>query len=236
MTTGVRVDGVAVRLLDNSLWRASTGVHLGGAGSEAAIYRNYFNTMQTAVGAYMDSLLRMGDLGTARTSDDGGNEFVNVSAYFIRNNTAYAVKAEGNEFHTTSLAAIDAKIYDQLEWPSYGRVDFDPLIGGVHPTGRTEGVLALTGASAVPSAAGAQITFGLSGAAEVTATVLNVAGRPIKTLVADKPLPAGQQTLLWDRRGGNGLPVPSGLYVVQLTARDASGGQATTLARLQLTR
>jgi hypothetical protein len=236
MTTGVRVDGVAVRLLDNSLWRASTGVHLGGAGSEAAIYRNYFNTMQTAVGAYMDSLLRMGDLGTARTSDDGGNEFVNVSAYFIRNNTAYAVKAEGNEFHTTSLAAIDAKIYDQLEWPSYGRVDFDPLIGGVHPTGRTEGVLALTGASAVPTAAGAQLTFTLSAPADVSVSVTNIAGRRVKALCVERECSAGLNTLLWDGRTDLGLAAPAGTYLVQVEARATDGAAARALAPLRLGR
>ena len=52
--------------------------------------------------------------------------------------------------------------------------------------------------AALPTRTGAQVTFSLSSSAHVTATVLNVAGRPIKTIAADKPLAAGAQTLLWN--------------------------------------
>jgi hypothetical protein len=68
----------------------------------------------------------------------------------------------------------------------------------------------------------------------VTATVVNVAGRPIGTIVADKPLDAGLQSLLWDRIAGSGLPVPPGLYLIRVTARDAEGGQTTALAPVAL--
>ncbi|MBM3956786.1 MAG: hypothetical protein FJ313_01895 [Gemmatimonadetes bacterium] len=94
--------------------------------------------------------------------------------------------------------------------------------------------LALTSLSAVPAPAGAQLTFSLPSPASVTATVLNIAGRPIRTIVADRPLDAGLQTLLWDRRAETGLPAPSGLYLIRVTARDASGGQSTALATLAL--
>jgi len=236
MTSGVRVDGVSVRLLDNSFWRASTGVHLGGAGAEAAVYRNYFSTIKTAVAAYMDSRLRMGNLGTSRTSDDGGNEFANISDYFIRNNTAYAVKAEGNDFRTTSTAAIDAKIHDQLDWPSYGRVDFDPLIGGVHPSGRESQGVSIAGVSAVTTAAGAQLMFTLSAPANVSATVTNIAGRRVKAVCVDRECRAGLNTLLWDGRSDLGLAAPAGAYVVQVEAHAANGAAARTLAPLRLGR
>ena len=68
----------------------------------------------------------------------------------------------------------------------------------------------------------------------MTATVVNVAGRPVRTLAADKPLEAGLQTLLWDRRAGNGLSVPAGLYLVRVTARAEDGGQSTGLATVAL--
>ncbi|MBM3501507.1 MAG: hypothetical protein FJX74_22870, partial [Armatimonadetes bacterium] len=92
----------------------------------------------------------------------------------------------------------------------------------------------LTGLAALPTAAGAQVTFRLAGAANVTATITNVAGRPIRTLVEDRALEAGPQTLLWDRKAGNGLPVPAGLYLIRVTAREPEGGQSSGLATLAL--
>jgi len=78
------------------------------------------------------------------------------------------------------------------------------------------------------------VTFSLSSAAQVTATVLNVAGRPVRTLVADKPLAAELQTLLWDRRSDSGLPVPPGLYLVRVAARSEDGGQTSAVAAVAL--
>jgi len=92
----------------------------------------------------------------------------------------------------------------------------------------------VTSLAAVPTNAGVQMTFSLSSSANVCATVLNVAGRPIATIVADQPLNAGLQTLLWDRRAQTGLPVPSGLYLVRVTARNADGSTCSALATLAL--
>jgi flagellar basal-body rod modification protein FlgD len=94
--------------------------------------------------------------------------------------------------------------------------------------------LAVTSLSVVPARPGAQLTFTLSAPAHVTATVLNVAGRPIRTVVADRPLDAGLQTLLWDRRAETGLAAPSGLYLVRVTARAGDGAQSSALATLAL--
>jgi predicted outer membrane repeat protein len=99
-------------------------------------------------------------------------------------------------------------------------------------TGSGSGMVASL--AVAPSRAGAQVTFSLAGAANVTATVLNVAGRPIKTLVAEKSLGAGLQTLLWDRRAETGLSAPAGLYLIRVKARDARGGQSTALAVVAL--
>jgi flagellar hook assembly protein FlgD len=76
--------------------------------------------------------------------------------------------------------------------------------------------------------------FALSGSADVSVTVLNVAGRPVRTIAADKPLEAGLQTLVWDCKADGGLRVPAGLYLVRLTARAADGAQSTALATVSL--
>jgi len=88
--------------------------------------------------------------------------------------------------------------------------------------------------AAVPTNRGAQVTFALTARAQVTATVLNLAGRPIKTIAAHRPLEAGLETLTWDRKADNGLAAPPGLYLIRLTARNANGGQSTALASVAL--
>jgi hypothetical protein len=110
------------------------------------------------------------------------------------------------------------------------------------PTEWTTGPTVTGGAAAVqiaslaaaPTARGAQVTFSLSGAARVTATVLNVAGRPVRTIAMDEPKGAGVQTLVWDRKADTGLAVPGGLYVVRVTAAADGGQTATALATVAL--
>ena len=88
--------------------------------------------------------------------------------------------------------------------------------------------------AAVPTVGGAQLTFSLSAAARVTATVLNVAGRPVRTITADEPREAGLQTLTWNRQADTGLAVPSGLYLVRVTARADNGAESTAMATVAL--
>jgi serine protease len=92
----------------------------------------------------------------------------------------------------------------------------------------------VTSLAAAPTAAGAEVTFNLTDAADVTATVMNVAGRPIRTIATAKPMEAGLQTLLWDRKGENGLTVPAGLYMIGVTAHDPEGGQTSGMATISL--
>jgi C1A family cysteine protease len=92
----------------------------------------------------------------------------------------------------------------------------------------------LTGVAALQTPAGAQVTFSLSAAANVTAIVVNVAGRPIAALAVDRPLEAGLQTLVWDGKADSGLAAPAGLYLIRLTARGAGGGESTALGTVSL--
>jgi hypothetical protein len=66
--------------------------------------------------------------------------------------------------------------------------------------------------------------------------VLNLAGRPVRTLCADRDCPEGASALLWDARSDLGLAVPNGTYVIELTAKCADGSQARGVAPLRLAR
>jgi hypothetical protein len=156
--------------------------------------------------------------------------FASSNTWHIRNETANAVKAEGNTFGTTVASEIDAKIWDQLDDGTYGRVDYDPLKGGIHPSGNPQpAALSVAGAAALPTNCGAEVVFSLSAPAEVTVEVLNLAGRRVATVAHRTALAAGTQRLVWNGQSDAGTRAPAGRYLVRITARDAQGAQATAL-------
>jgi len=95
--------------------------------------------------------------------------------------------------------------------------------------GRSPVLSSLTAAST--RGGGAQITFSLSAPAAVKARIVNLAGRPIRTLCQDEACSAGRNTLLWNAHSDAGLRVPKGSYLVEVTVRGADG---TTSRALQV--
>ena len=87
--------------------------------------------------------------------------------------------------------------------------------------------------TAAPTNTGAQITFALSAPATVEARVLNIAGRPVRTLCTGKQCEAGRSTLLWNALSDQGLPVPGGMYLVEVVARGVDGGETRRLTSLR---
>jgi hypothetical protein len=98
------------------------------------------------------------------------------------------------------------------------------------------GALQVAGLTGVPTAAGAQIAFALSTPAQVSARVLNQAGRPVATLGAPRLCGAGPNTLVWSARADTGLPAPNGAYLVEVIARTPEGAEARAVAPLTLLR
>jgi len=226
-----------VTFRDNQFVAGATGISVAGAYEPALarVYDNVFRLCGTAVAiAATSSSAHLGNLGNASTTDDGGNTFRSTNTWHVYNLSANAIKAEGNDWNTTSKAAINAKIWDRRDEPKLGRVNFDPLEGGVSPTGDTVAALQLTGACAVPTRGGAEIAFTLSAPADVTVEVLNIAGRPIATVAHDVAAEAGTQRVVWSGCADTGLRAPSGRYLVRVTARNADGQEASGLAPVAL--
>ncbi len=232
--THITIDDVSAALSENDLCGGATGLLTQGTATPK-VTRNAFTACDTAVRITETSVPNLGNLSNAGTADDGANVFALSTTWNICNQTSNYIRAEGNEFGTTSKSAIDATIYDKRDNAILGRVDFVPLLGGVTPTDASA-TLALTGASAAPTAAGAEIAFTLSAPASVSVEVLNVAGRPVATLAADRPSSAGLQRIVWNGLSAQGLHMPSGRYLVRVTAADAAGRQATALTSVHLNR
>ncbi len=98
------------------------------------------------------------------------------------------------------------------------------------------GAMHITGLMAVPTSMGAQVQYALSSAAQVDARVLNIAGRPIRTLCTARDCKAGTNRLIWNAQADNGLRVPNGQYLVELLARTPDGALARRLTQVRIDR
>lgn len=223
---------------DNEFANALGAVVISGSGAGPGIFGNRFHHCAHAVYVMDGASCRLGDLGNARTNDDGGNVFRRSNTWHIYNSTANDIRAEGNRFGTRSYAEISAKIHDQVDNGSLGLVDFDPLFGGVSPTGRAGGgtSLAVSGMSARQTATGAEVIFTLSAAASVQARVLNIAGRPVATVCSGRDCAVGANRLLWDAMTDEGLAVPNGTYLIEVAAAAPDGTRFRALAQVHIRR
>jgi hypothetical protein len=231
---GVHVQSASVTVTDNLVARCGAGLDPMGTGTLVEAYRNVFRNCVQAALIRSDAACRFGNLRNARSDDDGGNDFRTSNLLTIANWSALNVPAEGNDFHTTVKAEIEAKIHDRLDDASYGRVDFIPLAGGVIPTGDAgAAALSVTGATALPTAGGAEIVYTLGSPAVVTITIRNLAGRPVATVVRDQTATVGLQRAVWSGCADNGLRAPAGVYLAEISARSTDGRQSHAFAQLQ---
>jgi hypothetical protein len=70
----------------------------------------------------------------------------------------------------------------------------------------------------------------------VDATVLNIAGRPIAEVSSSDVQGVRLQSLRWNGRSTAGSQVPTGTYLIQVTARSDAGISATSLCSVRLQR
>jgi hypothetical protein len=230
---GVIVTGVSGRVVGNVFAHAGVGLDCL-TDSDVKAYGNTFRDCGNAVYLFNNAKCHLGDLGNASSRDDGGNIFSPSNMWTIYNTTPDLIKAEGNNFLTTDGATIDAKIIDVKDVVLYGLVDYDPLAGGVHPTGEGPAALALAGVSAMPTGAGAEVVFQVSAPAEATVTILNMAGRVVATPARVVPVGAGTRRVVWNRQTTTGVRAPAGAYLVRIVTMDAQGQRATALCALRL--
>jgi hypothetical protein len=148
--------------------------------------------------------------------------------------TNYMCYAENCDWGTTSEAAIKKRIRYRDDDTEKWWVDFSPVLGGATPTGDAQASIVIGGASASPTAAGVEIGFVLSAPADVTVEVLNIAARPVATVVSAHPAGPGLQRVTWNRLSTHGTRAPAGRYLIRLTARDTQGAQSSIVTPVTL--
>ena len=101
---------------------------------------------------------------------------------------------------------------------------------------KTQTGLVVTAATARQTGAGVAVTYSLSAPATVTATVMNIAGRPMRTLATGGMAAKGANSLAWNLRANSGTRVPAGRYLVRITAVAENGQSAQAVTAVQVRR
>ena len=161
------------------------------------------------------------------------------------------LKLVERRFGLTPLTSRDQKSNDMLKCFDFTQTPLPPdlLIKGVPidfsgmtPTFSPSAAsaptsVALSAVSAQAVGGGRQaLVFTLSAPAEVEITVRNLAGRVVRTLTENFDGQPGVNTVSWDGRSDQGLPVPGGLYGISLTARTLGGAQSQTITTCMVRR
>jgi len=101
---------------------------------------------------------------------------------------------------------------------------------------RDEATLVATLTAQAPGGSFVSVAYSLNSAANVSVEVRNIAGRPVKGLVADSLETAGNHSVAWNLTSESGLRVPNGRYIVTLTARTEDGQQASAVRTFSVNR
>ncbi|MHB8994264.1 MAG: carboxypeptidase regulatory-like domain-containing protein [Armatimonadota bacterium] len=92
------------------------------------------------------------------------------------------------------------------------------------------GGLAVTTSPAEAKGSSVGLTYTLSKPATVDVTVLNLSGRTVRVLSSGRTAAAGINTVAWDLRNQSGSRVPSGRYLVRITAAGDDGQEVRAVA------
>jgi flagellar basal-body rod modification protein FlgD len=96
------------------------------------------------------------------------------------------------------------------------------VISNLQSTGRAAGTLAFS--------------YTLSNSAAVKAQIVSSSGTTIRNLAQGRAAAAGANALMWDGRDNRGVSVPSGTYLLKLTATDTNGRSATAILPVTVVR
>lgn len=101
---------------------------------------------------------------------------------------------------------------------------------------RTIGALHLNATAAQANGNNVALTYTVTKACSVNVRVMNLAGRCIRTLAADKPVQAGVQSELWNLCSSTGTRVPAGIYLLQIEAVTDNGQRVQGMTQVRVTR
>jgi hypothetical protein len=97
-------------------------------------------------------------------------------------------------------------------------------------TGPEASSLTVSALAAQALSGSVRLSYALSRSAAVSVRILNIAGRPVRQVIAGVDQDAGTHSAAWNLAGDSGARVPAGLYLCEVVAR-ADDGQSVRAVR-----
>ncbi|TMQ70853.1 MAG: hypothetical protein E6K81_11610 [Candidatus Eisenbacteria bacterium] len=176
---------------------------------------------------------RNGGAGSFPAAYEGDIFFSDFYAPWMRRlkgaGSAWSLAPAGGQPNATDWGTGPTFVSDWLEVPD-GSLLYCHMLGnsgsglgairrirytGTAPTPPAGSLLAPFASPAVGSAT---LPFTLVRPARVSLTLYDIAGRPVRTLIAGEARNAGPDQAFWDGRGDDGRDAPAGIYVVRFVA------------------
>lgn len=217
---------------------SGAGVMVSGAASRPVVTGNTLTGNFTAFYVIDGALPNLGDLGNANPDDDGGNRmYDNVdpggNTWSVYSNSTADIPAENNVWDSDDPLEIAVTIFDGLDNPAYGIVDFEPILpstsvgdGAAETDAPRTGGRAPRIAAITPDPFRARTTIRLvvdAAAAGRTdgvmrLTVHDVSGRRLRSWAVRAPIGATDHSIDWDGTDARGQALPAGIYFARLRA------------------
>ncbi len=105
-----------------------------------------------------------------------------------------------------------------------------------HPDSGAGGTVTVAQVLAAPTRVGAEILFTLSADADVDVTIRNIAGRVVRRVATQMDATKGRNSLLWNAMSDSGLAVPTGMYLVEISAKSADGSSSRGMTQIRVNR
>ena len=96
--------------------------------------------------------------------------------------------------------------------------------------------LVITSMAARPQRGAVSLAYSISREASVRARVLNIAGRPVRVLLADRIQPAGANVTTWNLTDDRGMKAPNGMYLFEVEARSEEGQSVRAVRSVRVSR
>ena len=143
----------------------------------------------------------------------------------------------GNVVRTATIAILDSKLTMEMGVADYytmlNYLDIEPHVAsGVNDGPPAPGAgHRLHDAVPNPFNPTTRLAFTLASDAQATLKVYDLAGRLVKTLLAEAPLEAGRHDVTWDGKDDRGRAVAAGVYLYRLQAGAFSETKAVALVK-----
>jgi hypothetical protein len=223
-TSGELRDNIVRFNFQGSNPNSGAGIMLYGPATHPVLTGNEVMGNFTGLYIVLGATAGLGDLSNADPSDDGhnwihGNVEPGGNTWSVYSNSTANVPAENNLWDSTDYGEIALTVYDGHDNPSYGIVDFDPLLDAATvPAATVASGLHVLGVTPNPFTDAVVLALRIDEGHASSPSVLEIldpSGRCVRRLDRASLSP-GRDAWTWDGMTADGVQAPAGAYFWRL--------------------